>query len=426
MDSQHPFASPTPLCAAYAPHLALLGSSMPDAELPADVRAHLAGCAWCQAKLASFGIVDAALKRHFAPLATPSAAAPALADLIAGGERDTSRRPLSHWPGRRGRSGVRRWSGAALAVACTLALIVAAAGIFGALPHRFGAPIGSVTPKPAITQTATIAPTATPVPACAQLPGGATPFYGLAAVPDLTLPVGSYIGAPVTTGGREGQYTVQSYTVCFPGDESAIDGDLYQPPANPTSALGKLERHGWTHNNLFPDDYTIAALENCTVTLKCLNNAGTPNPFTFLSVDKFTAQPGGATTFQLQVATIDQPACLNNPTYYSGTPQYSLYEEGNDFNTMTPTYYFQMPPATRMSNHVDSASGSTVKYFCSAGSQATVVNFMVGALGTESWTLSDITASGFVATKGTSPAFYEIDVNVPSANNYSLRFYPPR
>ena len=388
------------------------------------MRAHLDGCAWCQAKLASFGIVNAALMRHFAPPNSASEQTPALADIVERAERETPPRPFSLGSARHDR--VRRWSGAALAVACTLALIVAAAGIFGALPRRFGAPIASETPKPTVLPTPTITPSPTPVPACAQLPGGGTPFQGLAAVPNLSLPAGTYIGQPVTSGGGEGQYTVQSYTVCFHGDESVIDGDIYQPPANPTSSLGKLERDGWTYSNLFPDNYTFAGPNHCTGTVRCLNNAGASNPFTFLSADQFAAQPGGVMTFRLQVASIDPPTCSNDPKYYSGPPQYTLYEEGNDTSTMTATYFFFMPPATRVSSYKSATSDSTYTYFCSAGTQTTVVNFLEFAMQSDSWNLSDITASGFVATKGTSPAFYEVDVNVPSASNYSLRIFPPR
>lgn len=422
MDHQHPLPpppAPTPLCAAYAPQLALISGTSLDAA-SADLRAHVAGCAWCQAKLASFDIVDGALRRHLGPQDTVGPY-PTLAEIAAVDDRASAAPPVvATAAGRRGT--VVRWSSAWLAVACTLALILVAGGVFTFLPRHAGAPIPSVTRA---APTATVAPTATPLPACAQLPGGATLFAGLLTMPDLTLPPQSYISAPLTTGGGVGQYTVQSYTVCFPGQESLVDGDVYTPSANPTSSLGKLVRAGWTLNHMFPDSYDFAWLDQCTGVTYCLNDGGTPNPFTFLSVDQFAAQSGGVTIFRLQVATIAAPVCLNDPTYYAGTPHYTLYEEGNDFSKMTATYYFPMPPATRVSDYARTHPGSQYRYFCSAGTPATILSILERGMQSNDYTLTQITPNGFVATKGSGP-IYEVDVNVPSAGNYSLRIYPPR
>ncbi|MGH2486752.1 MAG: hypothetical protein ACRDHE_12135, partial [Ktedonobacterales bacterium] len=148
----------------YAPQLApTSGASLAAAD--ADLRAHVEGCAWCQAKLASFDIVAAALKRHLGPPDEPRPH-PMLADLITLDDRgDVEPRTLTASSGRHG--AIRRWSGAAFAVACTLALILVAGGVFRLLPRQAGAPIASVTTT---IPTATIAPTATPLPACAHLP----------------------------------------------------------------------------------------------------------------------------------------------------------------------------------------------------------------------------------------------------------------
>lgn len=398
----------------YAPQLALAtGAALAAAD--AELRAHVVGCAWCQAKLASFDIVAGALKRHLGPRDEPRPH-PTLADIIALDDPSIAApRAMAATLTRRG--AIRQWSGAAFAVACTLALILVAGGVFRLLPQRAGAPIASV--------TATIAPTSTPLPACAQLPGGASLFQGLSAAPDLTLPPQSYISSALTTGGGVGQYTVQSYTVCFPGQESLIDGDVYSPPANPTSSLGKLVRAGWTLNNLFPTDYDFAWMDHCTGNRLCLNDGGTPNPFTFLGIDQYAAQNGGVTIFRLQVATISPPACLNNPAYYSGTPHYTLYFDGSDFSKAPATYYFPMPPATRASDYAKAHPGSQYRYFCSAGTPATILSILELGMQSNNYTLTQITPNGFVATKGSGPV-YEVDVSVPSAGNYSLRIYPPR
>ncbi|HEX8036956.1 MAG TPA: hypothetical protein VF510_24070 [Ktedonobacterales bacterium] len=305
---------------------------------------------------------------------------------------------------------------AALAVASTIALILAATVIFSLLPQRTGTP----TPTPSVTPTVT--PTATPLPPCAQLPGGATRFTALEAAPDLELPTGTYISAPTTSGGGVGRYTVQSYMVCFPGKEEDIDGDFFGPgtrPQSPLSTLARLLHFGWMGNHLFPDSYDFATLDGCTGTRKCLNNGGTPDPFTFLSVDQFFARSGGITTFMLQVATIPAPKCLNDPRYYSGTPRFTIFEEGNSPTSGNPAYYFRMPPATRVSTFT---GGGATKYFCSAGTTASVVSNLEFALQTDGFYLTMISGNEFVATKGSNPT-YHVEVKVPNPGNYSLRLY---
>jgi len=313
---------------------------------------------------------------------------------------------------------VRGRTPAALTIASTIALILTAAVIFSLLSQRTGTP----TPTPTPSVTPTVTPTATPLPPCAQLPGGATLFTALEAAPDLELPTGTYISAPTTSGGGVGRYTVQSYMVCIPGKEEDIDGDFYGPgtrPQSPLSTLARLLHFGWMGNHLFPDSYDFATLDGCTGTRKCLNSTGTSEPFTFLSVDQFFARSGGITTFMLQVATIPAPRCLNDPQYYSGTPRYTLFEEGNSPTSGNPAYYFPMPPATRVSTFT---GGGATKYFCSAGPTASVVSNLQFALQTHGFYLTNISENEFNATKGSTPT-YHVEVKVPNPGNYSLRLY---
>src|SRR5262245_40351967 len=62
---QTPPPAPQPLCAVYAPLLPLLRVDELDAEQADAVRAHLADCSWCQAKLATHAVVGDALRRAF-------------------------------------------------------------------------------------------------------------------------------------------------------------------------------------------------------------------------------------------------------------------------------------------------------------------------------------------------------------------------
>ena len=273
--------------------------------------------------------------------------------------------------------------------------------------------------------TATTAATATPQPVCDTLVPGATPFNGVSGVPGLQLPTGAFISGAAAGGGGTGQYSVHSYTVCFQGTESTIDGGVLKKGVTPSSTLGDLVQTYWVPNNLFPDPTNFAYLDYCSSGHTCLNTLGSPNPFSFVGVDQFASHSGGYTTFRLQVATIGAPACLNDAQYYSGAPKFTIYEDGNSASSSNPTYHFLMPPGTRVSTFNGGGTpGSTYVYFCSAGTQATVVGFLKQAMQNDGYSISSATASGFNAAAGSGPT-YNVDVYVQNPNNYSLRIFVP-
>ncbi len=276
------------------------------------------------------------------------------------------------------------------------------------------------------TGTTAATATATPLPPCAQLVPGATPFSNVSGVSGLQLPAGSYISTATTAGGGAGQYTVQSYTLCFQGSASQINGGILTPSATPTSSIGYLVHSGWTLNNLFPDPTNFAYLDYCSNDKVCLNDSGSPNPFTFVSFDQYASHSGSYTTLRLQVAAIAAPTCLNDPQYYSGTPKYTLYYDGNSVSGGNPPdYHFQMPPGTRVSTFQGGGTaGSTYVYFCSAGTQATVVSFLKLSMQNTGYTITNATASGFSASSGSNPT-YSITVSVQNPNNYYLRVFMP-
>lgn len=285
-----------------------------------------------------------------------------------------------------------------------------------------------VTSMPTATATATAAPTATPQPPCAQLVAGAVPIQSVNGVSGLQLPSGTYSGSAVASGGGTGHYGVYSYTLCFPGKESAIDGGVLTSSAPPSSTIGYLIHAGWTLNDLFPDPTSFAYLDYCSSGHICLNDTGSPQPFTLVGFDHFAShQLAGDdyTTFRLQVASIAPPSCLNDPQYYSGTPKYTLYEDGNSASSNNPTYHFQMPPGTRVSTFQGGGTaGSTYVYFCSAGTQATIVSFLKQSMLNDGYTISNASASGFTASTGSNPT-YTIAVSVTNPNNYYLRIFVP-
>jgi hypothetical protein len=63
-------------------------------------------------------------------------------------------------------------------------------------------------------------------------------------------------------------------------------------------------------------------------------------------------------------------------------------------------------------------------YFCSAGTQGTVVSFLKQSMQNDGYAISSLTASGFSATVGSSPSC-RVDVAVQNPNNYVLRVFIP-
>ena len=275
------------------------------------------------------------------------------------------------------------------------------------------------------TPTKAPTPTPTPPPPCAAYVPGATLVTTIKGVTGIQLPKDTYASAGAKSGGGTGQYSVTTYTLCFHGNEAAIDGGPIPPSGSPTSTIGHLVQAGWVLNNLFPDPTNFAYLDYCSTQHVCVNSTGSGTPFTFVGFDKYASHSGGYTTAHLQVATIAAPTCLSDPQYYSGTPKYTLYEDGSEASSSNPTYHFLMPPGTRVSTFKGGGTaGSTLVYFCSDGTQATVVKFLKQAMQNDGYTISTASASGFSASMGSSPT-YRVTVTISNPNNYSLQVFVP-
>ena len=299
----------------------------------------------------------------------------------------------------------------------SLGLLAIVAAIVALLAGCSANGTASIPKTPTVTPLPTV--TSTPQPVCATLVPGSAPYTSITGLPSLQLPTGAYVSSATPTGGGQGQYAISTYTVCFQGTEAQIDG-----PA--PSTIASLSGTGWKMNNLFPDPSNFAYLDYCSNAHNCLNDAGSPNPFTFAGFDQYASHPGGYTTFQLQVATVSAPSCVNDTQYYSGTAKYTIYYDGNSASSSGAQQdHFQMPPGTRVSTfNGGGTAGSTYVYFCSAGSQSSVVGFLTQAMQNIGWTISNTSASGFTAKTGTNPT-YQIDVVVQNPNNYYLRVYVP-
>lgn len=85
---------PSALCTAYAPLLPLLQSDGLPPDEARSVDEHVAGCAWCQAKLAEYDALYAALRRQFSPDAAGFVSrVPTVSEIAARSVRPSAPRP---------------------------------------------------------------------------------------------------------------------------------------------------------------------------------------------------------------------------------------------------------------------------------------------------------------------------------------------
>jgi hypothetical protein len=101
---------PSALCTAYAPLLPLLQSDGLPPDEARSVDEHVAGCAWCQAKLGEYDALYAALRRQFGPDGADRASrVPTISEIAARSVRPSALRPsrvtappgsLAHSPSR--------------------------------------------------------------------------------------------------------------------------------------------------------------------------------------------------------------------------------------------------------------------------------------------------------------------------------------
>jgi outer membrane protein assembly factor BamB len=122
--------TPGPSCDGYTALLPLLNTDELDAEEAASVRAHLAGCRWCQQQAKEYTLVDAAVRRYVTRLAAP---APVLSlEEVTGREEVNTLIPAPAPPAllERRASRVRRFAGWLAPVAAVLVIILLTVAVF--------------------------------------------------------------------------------------------------------------------------------------------------------------------------------------------------------------------------------------------------------------------------------------------------------
>jgi hypothetical protein len=156
MNSNHrtPLPAPTARCRAIAALLPLLDAPDTDAAAAAEVRAHLNGCAYCQAQRAAYRQLETAARRYLGPPAVPRYRTEDLmSDILREAPAETvsahvhtpvTPTPIHTLP-REPRRPRRVLSGlASLAAVLVIGIIAASLFYSRAHPQQTGAPVGSV------------------------------------------------------------------------------------------------------------------------------------------------------------------------------------------------------------------------------------------------------------------------------------------
>jgi outer membrane protein assembly factor BamB len=122
--------TPDPSCDEYAALLPLLNTDELNAGEAASVRAHLAGCRWCQQQAKEYALVDAAVRRYVTGLAAPAPVL-SLEEVVGrGGVNTPLPMPAPPVPLERRVSRVRRFAGWLAPVAAVLVIILLTVAVF--------------------------------------------------------------------------------------------------------------------------------------------------------------------------------------------------------------------------------------------------------------------------------------------------------
>jgi outer membrane protein assembly factor BamB len=137
--------TPGPHCNEYAALLPLLNTGELNADEAASVRAHLAGCQWCQQQAREYALVDAATRRYVNRLSTPAPVLSLEAVIGRTGVHTLTPAPAPPAPLERRPGRVRRFAAWLAPVAAVLVIIVLAVTIFS-LRHPSTGSVGGPAP----------------------------------------------------------------------------------------------------------------------------------------------------------------------------------------------------------------------------------------------------------------------------------------
>jgi hypothetical protein len=263
--------------------------------------------------------------------------------------------------------------------------------------------------------TATSGPkaTATAKPAgCAALLPGATAAKPMAGFTTYTLfPSGSVMAPLHVAYGGTGQFTIRETDICYPGTVSQVNG----PYHDHTSIYAHLLGAGLDFNSGFPYDGVTAA-DACASGASCFNTNGLSSFEHYISFEKLVSPQSGFVTYRLRVATPPaNPAC-SPPGDYSGQSIIHTWK-------ITNTLIYAVPPLTKGSttNMGSGYAGGNLYWLCSAGSGATILQFMKGVAQSHGETLLNSTSTGFkVCIKQAAGQYFSVTITTSSGPVWQL------
>jgi hypothetical protein len=252
-----------------------------------------------------------------------------------------------------------------------------------------------------------------PAVTCATLPTdpSAAPA-SIGGFPGLTFPSGAVVTPLYASYGGTGQFAIQETDVCYQGTIQQVGG-------GPSSVYRTLQNAGWGGNLTFP--YDGQTQQACASGATCFKSPFATNPEHYLSFENFQGPLTGLVTYHLRLgAPPPPPTC--NPTYYPSSAPYVYRWAG-----------FAVPPLTKESPTAlgGGHAGGYTYGLCSAGTPASILTFMQGAVQAAGFSVMSATASGFhtcvpFSFNGAPTGNYqEIDITVGAGNEWGMNVTAP-
>jgi len=273
-----------------------------------------------------------------------------------------------------------------------------------------GAPAGGQN-NPTATGAPHATATATPAGCAGLLPGAtaATPLPGFTSYK--LFPSGSVMTPLHTAYGGTGQFLIKLTTICYPGNVSQVNG----PYHDHTSIYANLLGMGLDFNSGFPYDGVTAA-DACASGASCFNTNGLSNFEHYISFEKLTSPVSGFVTYKLRVAMPPaNPAC-SPPSDYSGQSIIHTWK-------ITSTLTYAVPPLTKGSttNSGSGYAGGNLFWLCSAGSGATILQFMKNVAQSHGEALLNSTSTSFeVCLKQAAGEYFSVTITTSTGNVWEL------
>jgi hypothetical protein len=209
---------------------------------------------------------------------------------------------------------------------------------------------------------------------------------------------------PLTSSyGGTGQFTVQQTGACYTGTADEVNG----PFSGHSSVFAYLFGSGWGVSTTFPSDGQTQ--QPCAAGASCFRSGAAAEYY--LSFENLTSPVTGFETYHLRLATPPlAPTC--NPTYYGSSVSYMYTFQG-----------YAVPPLTKESDFAAGGGhmGGYTYGLCSAGTPASILAFMQGAVTAAGSTPMSVNATTFHICVSAGSGYYRTyTFAVGSGNEWTI------